>query len=362
MVAVGVGAALGAALPRLQLFTHVNGFLADPTSASFIVYDLSTDDLILSPTVVVSGTVNLVADRIGLGQFAAAWSIDASESKGRHRIDWTWSFDGTTELHHSQEFEVLGATPPLSLASGYCLVSDLRDEGFGDACSSDARTLQAIARASSLIERVCDRWFEPRRMTIAIDGSGRTMITVGAPICAINTITVDDINPMPDNGSGTVDLTALQVYNRHITQKLTSPDDRDAPLIEYITLYPGLISTAYTGWVAPATDIAVWAHGNQNVIIDGVFGYTDPIGDSLGVTPDLLRRVCMMLVARDLLPLSDIQGRLEVQESYRLLSERTREQSYQLAPGKAGLGWFTGDAAVDDLLVQFVRPIRLSST
>lgn len=365
MVTVAPDAVLGVANPLLVLLTQVGGFLATPTAASFTIFDVSTDAAEMSPTATFGPhTVNVVADALGPGRLAAAWTVPGAEPTGRHRIVWTWTIDtpdGPVTETCSREFDVLRA---VSSARGYCLVSDLRAEGVLASATgcSDVALQRVISRAAAYLERVCDRFFEPRAATYKVDGSGRTMLLMPEPVIAVEAVTTDSDDPMSLLEGGLVDLTAVKVYNRHLSG-MVAPDDRDAPMLEYTTLFPGLISTAYSGWTDPSLPVATWPIGQQNVRVVGLFGYTDPdpgCTTSAGETPELIRRVSQMLVVRDLARLTDPEARAAAQSIGRLLSERTREQSYQLAPGKAGLGWATGDAELDDLLTLFVRPMRIA--
>jgi hypothetical protein len=63
---------------------------------------------------------------------------------------------------------------------------------------------------------------------------------------------------------------------------------------------------------------------------------------------------------REIPPLADTGRREEVRQRYRILQERTREQSYTL-DRLAHPGALTGDPDIDDILVQFMRPADLGA-
>jgi hypothetical protein len=103
--------------------------------------------------------------------------------------------------------------------------------------------------------------------------------------------------------------------------------------------------------------------GPRNVQLSGLWGYTDPDADcQVGVTPDMIRRATMMLVAREMVGIGDVAGRADAQNAYRISDQRTRDQSVTYGPGRSdlaasgGAGEFTGDPAIDDLIAQFVAP------
>ena len=101
----------------------------------------------------------------------------------------------------------------------------------------------------------------------------------------------------------------------------------------------------------------ITSKGVQNVNVGGLFGYTDYDGSSSGDTPELIRHACRLLVMREFRTFMDDER--EDRKRYRLTMEKTRDQSYQLAAPVEGP--YTGDREIDDLLLSFRRPIRISS-
>lgn len=247
----------------------------------------------------------------------------------------------------------------------YCTIQDLRDEGITVAMLSDESALKKITLASKYIEKVTGRWFEPRERTFLLRSRGRQLLEVPAPIILINAVTIVD-------GRGTemsesdVDLDDLIIYNRHLTQGLTDPDDRDNPLIAYrrdTRLWRGEAVGEY---------VESWPNQFQNVRVEGMFGYTElesievpgetspgsQVPNSYGSTPDAIARVCTMLVIRDIPLLSNQEARDDARYGYRITSMRTREQSITLSPlSVLGItGGYTGDPAIDEILALYVAP------
>ncbi|MEK9737421.1 MAG: hypothetical protein VW239_08880 [Candidatus Nanopelagicales bacterium] len=99
----------------------------------------------------------------------------------------------------------------------------------------------------------------------------------------------------------------------------------------------------------------------------GVFGYTDPDPDAAntqGKTPDLIKHVCKLIVMRQL-PTMASGDRFDALNRNRITSEKTRDQSYTLAPygaQRAGAGaGFTGDPEIESILASFMRPPALGA-
>ena len=94
--------------------------------------------------------------------------------------------------------------------------------------------------------------------------------------------------------------------------------------------------------------------------MNGVFGYTDPDGSGVGHTPELIRHVTKLLVLREIPTMTDTSLREERQKRWRIVSERTRDQGYNLDPLRAH-GGFTGDPEIDAILAAYQRPPQLGA-
>ena len=104
----------------------------------------------------------------------------------------------------------------------------------------------------------------------------------------------------------------------------------------------------------------MWLRGVQNVVINGLFGYTDPDGSPTGRTPELIRHVTKLLVLREIPTMTDTSQREDRQKRWRIVSERTRDQGYNLDPLHAH-GGFTGDPAIDAILAAYERAPQLGA-
>lgn len=343
------GAQLGAAIPLLRMYALVGGVLVEPDTAAWEVYDVGDDDKLLNPVLRDSGQVESVTDVLPVGAYAAAWAVPSDEPLGRHEVRWEFTYDGVTYTYR-EEFDVAPGVVGGSFRS-YALPSDLRAEG---ACSefSEARIQRALARAAETIDKLTNRFFEPRTLSLTLDGPGGPALRFGFPVLGVASVAyVGDY-------AADVPLDRVRVYNRWLTEGMILPDDRDDPRV---ALLPD-------GYKLPRFNAypreLPWRSGRQNVRVSGLFGYTDPDGSPLGKTPDAVVEVCKVLALRDLPGIySGADERDAERARGRLLSETTRDQSrtYGADPRLAAAGW-TGDPDVDTVLARYAAPPFVGST
>lgn len=362
------GQASDPANPVLHIFTPAAGRLAAPAALSFQVFDVSVDEKRAEPvqvwpqTVGVRAIVNLAAvadggDQLGPGHFVARWTPDRTEPIGAHELRWyLQATSDTPEQRIDQDFDVVAEVAG-SAASVYALLSDLREEGVRAQDVTDVRLARLLRLASRYVDRVTGRFFEPRAMTLLLDGSGGRAQLLGQPIIALNSVKMF-AGMIPELAELPVITDLFRVYNRHL-QGLLDPDDREQPRLEFFH-ESDLLGVKLSPSGALGLGGLVWLDGVQNLIVDGVFGYTDPDGSAVGRTPDLIRHVTQLLVMRELPAMSDFAWREERQQRWRLTSERTRDQGYTLAALRAQ-GVFTGDPEIDAILVSFQRPAQLGA-
>jgi hypothetical protein len=376
MIVVPRSCASSPSNPTLTALVRSGGFLVDPHALSYQILDASTEALRAAPAVVYPdpahpetwATVNLVTGRLSLGHFVAEWTPTLpspgdpehdppilevlGDALGRHvlrmkceltesRGEWTWD----------QWFDLVSTFPP-NLGPFYCDVSDLRDEGVTVPQASEAWLLVRIALASKMIESWTGRHFEPRVQEIRLDGKNSPVVPLDPPIIALESVSIEDALL----GESTFGAEAYRVYNRHLTEGLLSPDDRENPRLEISTEVAALNRIIY--------DPTRWPAGSQNVIVRGAFGYTDPDGSPAGCLPELLRHAAKLLVLRELSRMSDVASRDDAVKRSRIRSESTGSQSYSVAgvTEMRGLsGNFTGDPEIDMLVAQYVRPPSLGA-
>lgn len=353
--------------PVLDLYTSVNGVLSDIYAVSFQIFDVTSGTPVqVFPAVVDDReALNVIdtyptGDRLSVGRYAATWTVPGAEPIGTHRIKWFFQLTSSTpEQTFIEEFEVLPEVlaTPYSTAENYVTLAEMRDEGLTVSLASDELLARRIVLASRFVEAATKRFFYPKAMTIKVDGRGGPKILLSDPIIAISEVLFDTTPWAPS--ATQVDLDLVRVYNRHISQGLVSPDDRNNPKIELFS--PAEMLAHYGS--SRSWSRLVFPRGQQNVTITGVFGYTDPDPSLLtqGSTPELIKHVTKLIVMRELDKMSRVANRFDRHQRYRLTSERTRDQAYTLDPLGTAKGYFTGDPEIDNLLALFLRPPALGA-
>jgi hypothetical protein len=138
---------------------------------------------------------------------------------------------------------------------------------------------------------------------------------------------------------------------------LLDPDDRDDPRIE-IERFEGIIYES----------LEFFPNGPQVTHITGVFGYTDPDGSPFGQVPINLARVVGIFALRE--TTDYFASNPTISEPGSIQSMKTRDQSITFAStggsaggggrsGRAAYGGLTGDDVVDQILINYVRPVHM---
>lgn len=361
MVAIAQGVTVDVSNPRLAFIHQIDGKLVDPFSLSFRILDKTTDAKRVAPTEAqAAAVVNLVADKLGAGRFAATWVLAVTQTIGRYEIEWTFVSvsGGATEVARI-EFEVLAGIGAL-LGPAYSLVSDLRDEGVS-ANVTDSRLQVAIVIASRIVEQATGRFFEPRVQTQRQNGRGKRALLLGDPVIGIESLRIEtEPSLLPDLD---VDLTFIRVFNRHL-QGLTNPDDRESPKLEFIHV-EDLLGVGAARFV-PLSGISLRSFalpwGVHNVQVDGVFGYTEDVhnGAPWGDTPELIKHVTKLIAFRNVPTLSNTSCRND-NDRWRIIQNKVMDQEIKLSqPRKFGFRLF-GDPEIDSILTMFIRPPALGA-
>jgi hypothetical protein len=256
----------------------------------------------------------------------------------------------------------------------YLTVVDVRAEGppFNDATTyPDAWVEDKIDLASEQIENFTGNFFTPLTRTgvsaIRLDGNGANFLRVPFPIIQVDTVTLIYAARYGADPTYSVDTDELVIYNRHLTQGLQQPDDRKLP---------GIAIEAFLAY--PKEDLNIWPTGEQNIKIEGVFGWTtlaasDTVGETVagsqipqsqGATPHTIKRACMLLVRRAWPQLGDFQSVISTTKSLASLTQmKVRDQSVSWAADKGSsssmIGGTTGDADVDRMLFGFRQTAKM---
>jgi hypothetical protein len=331
--------------------------IGDPFALGFQIWDLST---VTSPTQVFPTTpgqfqaVDLVTpgvNRLGVGHFVANWTPGSTENLGLHQVVWQMTpTNGATPQTFRTDFDIITAGVPVK-GPMYARLSQLRDEGFTVSQLSDVRAVQLIGRASKMVDRITRRFFEPRYRTYNLDGEAGPSQKIGDPIIALDSAYIDN---------DLVDPTTYRVFNRHITDGLTNPDDRADPRLQFNRITRTL--SRIDVFDRPFANREIFWPGPKNVQVNGLFGYTDPDPDiQVGVTPDAINLVTMMIVARETALIGNPDDRKDAHapDAQQL---RTRDQTIVFSPSRNNLipsgavGEFTGDPEIDDILARYMAP------
>jgi hypothetical protein len=204
---------------------------------------------------------------------------------------------------------------------GYATLEDLRSEGFSAEDISDARAQRALDDASALIDAVTGQFFEPRQLTIVLEGRDAPSLWLPVPIIRVDRLLVD-------GERWPADLAGLLLIG--------------APVVRGM------------GWPRITRRYGMFPKG-ATIAIEGLWGYTEPNGSPVGRTPLAIRRACLLMVTRLAPPLAD-DASVEARQQPQIIEERTRDQSFRLAAPPERAPFLVGDAEVDALLWPFVRP------
>jgi hypothetical protein len=211
----------------------------------------------------------------------------------------------------------------------YASVADLRDEGITPAMATDARLARLLDEATAFIDRVTGWFFEPRALTLRLDGRGAPTIEPPYPPIRLDALTIEY------EGAVSLAQDDLLVVGAPVLPSFEGPR---------LTLRHG----------------RRFPRGDGNVTAAGVWGFTEPDGTPLGRTPPAIRYATMLLAIRAIPALGDLEAWSDARLRWRVLEERTRDQSYKLG-APPFTTFLTGDPEIDLVLVRYRRPAGLGA-
>jgi hypothetical protein len=211
----------------------------------------------------------------------------------------------------------------------YASVADLRAEGVTPAMAGDARLAALLTDASAFVESVTGWFFEPRELTLRMDGRGHRSIEPPFPPIRIDALTVEY------EGALSIAPADLVVEGAPVAPSFAGPR---------LTLRHG----------------RRFPKGVANVTASGLWGYMEADGTATGRTPAAIRTVTMQLVLRALPVLTDGDAWESARHRWRLAEERTRDQAYRLNPPTFST-FITGDPDIDLVLQRYRRPPGLGA-
>lgn len=239
----------------------------------------------------------------------------------------------------------------------YCGVTDLRDEGFADPPYTDERITTLCDLATRYVDKVTGRWFEARTFDdtnpLMLDGKNSRTLHLMIPIIRLDKLEIEN-QGLVSSDLTDINLDYVRTYNRHLSG-MTQPDDRENPRISFVEA--GRIAETVATGLYPAPH--VFPHGRQNIVLEGVFGYTDPDGSATGETPRLIKRACVLLVVRDLRLESDACEKLNDRNRWRIIMDKEDTTTVRLQELWLK-GAFTGNPEIDTVLMAYKRPPRMA--
>jgi hypothetical protein len=336
------------------------GLMVDAFYAAYQIY--SFDGTQVYPS--TAGTweiIDPVADHVETGLYAAHWDTTGTPGPalGAYYIQWqVVPLDGDPVKTFSQDFE-LASMPVNRQGPNYTSIQSLRDEGLTSAKLSDAAAVRLIQTASQYVTMFTGREFLAQRKTLRVDGTNGRDLPLEEPIVAISGLAVSLVSQFTAS-----DLQVLagtfRIFNRHLSLGMLNPDDRESPKLAF--LHDDDLKGV--NYVVPTSGYRltqlIWPKGQENCRIYGLFGYTCPSdGSFMGKTPELIQTATKLLCFRYLDKVGT-NNRDDATKRMRLLTERTKDQSYSLAHNSTFTG-YTGDPEIDTILCNFTRGPRFGA-
>lgn len=355
MTALAFGQSSSCSVPALQLFAvdPTDGFLRDIDSGTFRILDPDGTEIVAATAIDTADCPT--GNKLGTGRYVAPWTVPASPPLGVWSIEWVYKHTAAgTDRTQTISFEILGSVAD-PLARTYTTVAAMRAAGVKSSTIKAGDLRDVIVLASSYVEHFTGRFFVPQAKRVLFDGTGRRSLLVNEPIVALSKVAILLASFEPSDS--TLDPTVIRIYNRHLTQGLLDPDDRDNPKIEFFFHddSPGAVSFLHD---------FVWTRGRQNIELEGAWGYTEHDGTVLGRTPLMIQHVTKLLVMRNLPKLTDLDARDDAKHGWRVIEHRTRDQQikYGFDSNRGSIvGGMTGDPEIDLILVRFTRPIHVGA-
>jgi len=360
MTALAEGQASSCTLPVLQLFAvdpDNDGFISDIDSGTYRILDADGTEIVGATAFDTDDCPS--GDRLGVGRYVIPLTVPATPKLGTWTVELAYKHTAAgTDRTQTLTFEVLGSVAD-PMARTYTTVSAMRDAGVSAASIKAGPLRDLIVLASAYVEHYTGRFFVPVPKTILADGNGARGIQLNEAIVAMGQVRILLSSITPSDSA--IDPASIRVYNRHLLQGLTDPDDRDNPRVEFF-----FHENSATALVSASTPLHSfhWMRGRQNISFEGVFGYTDPDGTPLGKTPTLIEHATKLLVMRNAPGLTDADARQDAQNAWRLTELRTRDQTVKYgfdANSPRIVGSLTGDPEIDSILARYARPIQIGS-
>jgi hypothetical protein len=237
----------------------------------------------------------------------------------------------------------------------YLTITAVRTAGVTESEHDDAHVLEVIRDVERDVFGHTRRVFYPQSKTLRVDGSGDRLLLLREEIIQVDEIEVVGVD-YPTTPATTIEVGNTTVYNRHLTEGMVDPDDRESPKL-----------------ARPFG--AVWPTGRQNIQLTGWFGCTElgwdeepgetAVGSQLpvnrGEAPRDLLKAMIRMVVRGLPLQADVDDVTDMENMGRVTKWKTRYEEVTYASAGAHgrpVGQITGDEVVDRALARWSRPAR----
>jgi len=350
------GEASSVTTPLLQLFCRSGGFLADFVSGTYKIDYIG--DPSVAPTAKVALTAFAAGDKVATGRYAIPTGDTSAWTVGTHRAVCMYQMEaGGPTYPQILEFEILdsGDFPTGANYTGYISVRRAIQDEYVMTTDATATVQRYICRASQQVEVWTRRWFEPRYVVMKVAGTERSQLLLREAIIAI-----EDVYAIWQTTTGQDTYKFEQYLYKVYNRQLDGPaelDDRWNPLL-YLTDVDGTI---------PRVEGFAWPYGNQNIQIQGVFGFTDPQHDPhagevlIGETPRPIAQVVGALVNRYLE--DPMLSSAMVHQPGTISMAKTRDQSYRRGGGggTTETSNMSGDPILDQILQRYCAPLAVGA-
>jgi len=232
---------------------------------------------------------------------------------------------------------------------GYCTLADVRAEGLPVSVADNARVLDLIEKQSAVIDRVTGWWFEPRALTMKLDGRDTPFLHLAAPAIEVTEVRRVWRGTDPDT-TYVIDSDDYVVYSYDL------PGHRFNPHLR-------LISSADNALVlAAGMATETWVKGALNYEVDGTFGFLEDDGAGGYQTPSEITEACILLVLHNATPKWDQLSGNDLAYSLRTGDLRSHQVQGRSASwgGSTSAGSATGLKEADRILAKYRSQIGVA--
>ncbi len=224
----------------------------------------------------------------------------------------------------------------------YATLAELRSEGLTQAEASDARITTLLPLVSRRIDNWTGQFFEPRTLTLYLDGKNTSSLFLGFPVISVTSLAI--LNP---DGSvlQTLETTEFVVFNRHLSGDYQSGDHVNPRI------------TVATSLRFPLQRLWKFPPGSKNIKIIGSFGYTEYDGavTASGITPLEINYITKLLVIREAVGMAEWSKRRARMIGHAITSETSDGTTW--VRNRSEVGAFSQDPDIDRVIMRYrVKP------